>query len=126
MTTKHPEPDARLVELENRLTPLLDTVRDSVADRLFGPSGGAVHRFLSDAPIGVCVQLYEVWESARQSELPVELYLSRLTPENRFVLDLVSAIYSVPDPEETPPLFPDYRELEKLAGPDHDPAQVDC
>jgi hypothetical protein len=113
-------PPPELDALNAELLPLLDTVREAVAEQLFGPARTAVNRFLSDAPVGVCVRLFAVWEAARDSGLPLDQFLDRLTPENRFILDLVSAIYSVPDKTDCPALFPDYRELESLTEPSHD------
>ena len=96
------------------LLPLLDTVREAVAEQLFGPTHHTVTRFLADAPIGTCVKLYQTWELARTTGPAADAFLETLTPENRFILDLVSTIYSVPDDNDVA-LFPDYRELSRMA-----------
>ena len=107
-------PDPRRTALSAELLPLLDVVREAVADQLFGPTRHAVNRFLADAPIGACVKLYEAWAAANAAGLMTDPFLDTLTPENRFILDLVSTIYSVPDGNDSA-LFPDYRELSRIA-----------
>lgn len=107
--------DFRPTDLSAELLPLLDVVREAVAEQLFGPTRHAVNRFLADAPVGVCVKLYEAWETARSAGQMTDAFLDTLTPENRFILDLVSTIYSVPDGNDHTQ-FPDYRELTKMAG----------
>jgi hypothetical protein len=104
-----PAPES-LVALAEQLTPLLEEVRNAVADRLFGPGNNAVNNFLHDAPVGVCVRLHVLWEAALQSDLPLKEYLDTLSPEHRFILDVVAAIYSGTDASETS-VFPDYRRL---------------
>lgn len=113
MATDAPPSDPVTV-LEARLRPLLDEVRAAVADPLFGPGRDAVRRFLADAPVGPCVRLYAAYQSAAAAAEPVPAMLDRLSPENRFVLDLVTAIYSVPDPADAPSAFPDYRQLAEM------------
>ena len=112
-----PSPDDdRSARLEAEILPLLARVRTAVADPLFGPGRDALRRFLSDAPVGVCVRLYEAWQTATGAGDPVQVVAGRLTPENRFILDLVTTIYSVPDPADATSQFPDYAELAKLEG----------
>jgi hypothetical protein len=110
MSPPHP-PDDALRQFEDRLRPLLAAVRRVVADPLVSPGKEVVRRFLADAPVAACVRLFEVWQSAAAAGAPLPELLDRLAPEDRFVLDLVTTIYSIPDPADPPSAFPDYQHL---------------
>jgi hypothetical protein len=99
------EEDERLSRLEAEILPLLDHVRGAVADPLVVPGREVVRKFLADAPVDTCVKLFETWRMAEGEGTPVQVVAGRMTPENRFILDLVTTIYSVPNPSDVASQF---------------------
>jgi hypothetical protein len=82
----------RVIPSEFRLRNLLNSVHSKVADAVYSPSPGSevVSQFLALAPTDACVELADAWTWAQKYGMPEESF----TPEERFLLELVEAVYS--------------------------------
>lgn len=81
--------------------PLVAAVRAALADWPAETGTDAASRFLAAAPVEECVRLAELWAAAGPAGPRGR---ARLPLEDQFVLDMVTATYSVAKPESHPDL----------------------
>ena len=81
-----------LTDFEREVRPLLADILASLTDLLDG--GDSVRRFLADAPVELCIRLADTWALATDLGLEPLQLLPRFSPEEQFLLELVTAIYT--------------------------------
>ena len=82
-----------LADLEREVRPLLADILASLTD-LLDDGGDSVRRFLADAPVELCIRLADTWALATDLGLEPLQLLPRFSPEEQFLLELVTAIYT--------------------------------
>ncbi len=87
-----------LADLEAELRELLGAILAGLSDLLDGTGGESVRRFLADAPANHCVRLADAWALAGELGLDPAQLLPRFTPEEQFLVELVTAIYTAGHP----------------------------
>jgi hypothetical protein len=87
-----------LADLEAELRDLLGEILVGLSDLLDGTGGDSVRRFLADAPANQCVRLADAWALAGELGLDPAQLLPRFTPEEQFLVELVTAIYTAGHP----------------------------
>ena len=93
MTRNAPATQQRLLnDFEREVRPMLADILSGLADLL--DDDDTVHRFLSDAPTDLCVRLADAWALATDLGLEPLQLMPRFTPEEQFLLELVTAIYT--------------------------------
>lgn len=105
--------DARmLADLEAEVRPLVATVRTALADTITAPGPDGVARMLTAAPVDACVRLADAWAVACAVGLRPDRVKARLDPEDQFVIDLVTSVYTAARPGVI--AHPDLPELARL------------
>ena len=106
-----PRQQRMLDELETEVRQLLGDILACLSDLLTGSGHETVRRFLSDAPVHLCVRLADTWVLAGELGLePVQL-TPRFSPEEQFLIELVTAIYAAGRPLHPRPEAYDLGEL---------------
>ena len=93
----HTAPGTRyrlLTDFECEVRPLLADILASLSDLLDGDDGDTIHRFLADAPTELCLRLADTWALAVDLGLDPEQLMPRFSPEEQFLIELVTAIYT--------------------------------
>jgi len=83
-----------LADFEREVRPLLADILASLSDLLDDDGGDTVRRFLADAPTELCLRLADTWTLAADLGLDPEQLMPRFTPEEQFLVELVTAIYT--------------------------------
>ena len=83
-----------LADFEREVRPLLAEILASLTDLLDDDGGDTVRRFLADAPVELCIRLADTWALATDLGLEPLQLLPRFSPEEQFLLELVTAIYT--------------------------------
>ncbi len=83
-----------LGDFEREIRPMLADILAGLSDLLDDEGGDTVRRFLSDAPTDLCVRLADAWALATDLGLEPLQLMPRFTPEEQFLLELVTAIYT--------------------------------
>ena len=83
-----------LANFEREVRPMLADILASLSDLLDDDGGDTVRRFLADAPTDLCVRLADAWALATDLGLEPTQLMPRFTPEEQFLLELVTAIYT--------------------------------
>ena len=87
--------DALTDRFEAQLRPLVRAVRVAVEDQIFAEAGDAsVGRILQDAPAEACMQLSDSWAVADLVGVSSAALMARFDPIDRFVIEMVTGIYS--------------------------------
>ena len=95
MTQNSPATRHRLLaDFEREVRPLLADILASLSDLLTDDGGDTVRHFLADAPVDLCVRLADSWALATDLGLEPLQLLPRFSPEEQFLLELVTAIYT--------------------------------
>ena len=93
MTQVAPATRHRLLgDFEREVRPMLADILSGLADLL--DDDDTVRRFLSDAPTDLCIRLADAWALATDLGLEPLQLMPRFTPEEQFLLELVTAIYT--------------------------------
>jgi hypothetical protein len=87
-----------LADLEREVRPLLADILASLSDLLDDHGNDTVRRFLADAPVDLCVRLADTWALAADLGLDPRQLMPRFSPEEQFLLELVTAIYTAGRP----------------------------
>lgn len=83
-----------LANFEREVRPMLADILASLSDLLDDDGGDTVRRFLADAPTDLCVRLADAWALATDLGLEPTQLMPRFSPEEQFLLELVTAIYT--------------------------------
>lgn len=94
MQTATPNPTRMLADLEREVRPLLTDILAGLSDLLNDDGNDSVRRFLADAPVDLCVRLADTWALAADLGLNPTQLMPRFSPEEQFLLELVTAIYT--------------------------------
>lgn len=95
MTQTAPATQHRMLgEFEREVRPMLADILAGLSDLLDDGGGDTVRRFLADAPTDLCVRLADAWALATDLGLEPLQLMPRFTPEEQFLLELVTAIYT--------------------------------
>ena len=92
----HTAPGTRyrlLADFEREVRPMLADILASLSD-LLDDDGDAVRRFLADAPTELCLRLADAWTLAEDLGLDPAQLMPRFSPEEQFLIELVTAIYT--------------------------------
>lgn len=79
-------------ELETEIRPLVGVIRSALSERIFGP-GDSVSDLLATVPIDTGARLADLWAAAGRRG-SVSARLARFDPEEQFILELVTSVYS--------------------------------
>jgi hypothetical protein len=80
---------------EAQIRPMVRSIRATVEGQIFSESANAsVGNILRDAPTEMCVQLADAWSIADLVGVSAEDLLSRFDAIDRFVIEMVTGIYS--------------------------------
>jgi len=94
-TPRLPRLPRLVADLEREVRPLLGGILAGLSDLLEGDGTDTVHRFLADAPVDLCVRLADTWALADELGLDPAQLLPHFSPEEQFLIELVTAIYTV-------------------------------
>jgi hypothetical protein len=95
MEPPHDPAEARLLEeFEAELRPLLDQVRDSLRLHVFAARKPGDTPLPPDEAFDAGVRLADAWAVAGAVGLPVEQLKDRLDNEDKFLVEMMSSIYS--------------------------------
>ena len=83
-----------LANFEREVRPMLADILASLSDLLDDEGGDTVRRFLADAPTDLCIRLADAWALATDLGLEPTQLMPRVSPEEQFLLELVTAIYT--------------------------------
>ena len=103
-----------LSDLEGELRPLLAAIRSALNDLLAASGHDSLDRFLSVAPVEACVRLADTWAMAAGIGLDPHALKERFSPEEQFLIELVTAIYTAGHPACVGAEFDDLPELMRL------------
>ncbi|OWK36312.1 hypothetical protein [Fimbriiglobus ruber] len=98
-------------DLEAEVRPLIGSLRTALVGVMAASGTDSVSRFLSDAPVEACVRLADVWAVATAIGVPTDQVKARFSPEEQFLIEIVTSVYSAARPTQN---FGDLPELARL------------
>lgn len=100
--TSVPAHDRMLTDLEAEVRPLVGAVRVALAEVMAAAPHDAAGRFLALAPVDACVRLADVWAVAEAVGVPTAAVRDRFGPEDQFLIDIVTSVYTAARPGQGP------------------------
>jgi hypothetical protein len=80
---------------ESQIRPIVFALRESLEEQIFADSPNhSVQAILQNAPVDLCIQLADVWNSMRAVGLNNKEILNRFDPTEQFIIEMVDEMYS--------------------------------
>jgi len=90
----HQDDDTMSLGLLEEVVPLLAVVRTSLSELRNAHGRETLDRFFESAPLDACVRLADIWSMAAAVGVDMETIRNRFDPEDQFLIDLVTTIYT--------------------------------